>query len=324
MDKGKKIYTLILCGSIGLFMNQNSYCEIYAREENKVVFHIEEEALDSRVNTLPLFAVKEKKFESDLIEAFNDTIGSHQSGNGFWNKGEYSCGDNFYIFYSDEFRFYDQAGVFQAENGEADNNATFLEGEECIDRIGQILSQLGISEEFIYTYHSISAENLKHREEVYVENKLLEKEDKKRIWTAEDDAYLIYGYQKIVGMPVLHSHMAAENFITFDMPMYAPVQAIYSTRGIEYLRIADVYETDFLNKSDNVISLEAAMEAVRKKFSDIPSDSVYEIENARLCEKVFFDQKQELEMQPVWYFEVTENDKNRTVTLINAFTGEEE
>lgn len=328
MNKRNKLYVLLLTGSIGFFTNPNSYCEIHAQEknteiirqaeENKVVFRFEKEDIsDSGVNELPLFTVREKKLKSGLIDAVREK--------NFWNKGEYSCGDNFLIFYSDEFKYYDQVGAFRFENAETNYNVTFLEGEACIDRIGQILEQLGFSEEeFTFYYYSISSENLKQREEKYIEEKLLEKEDKKSIWTTEDDAYIIYGYQKIEGFPVLHQHMSAENSIIPDMPVYAPIQAIYSTRGIEYLRIADVYEADYLEQSENVISLETAMEIVRKKFSDMLNDSVYEIENARLCEKVFFNQKQKLEMQPVWCFEVVENDKNRTVTVIHALTGEEE
>ena len=54
------------------------------------------------------------------------------------------------------------------------------------------------------------------------------------------DAYFIYGYQKYEDIPIFHEMMSIARSMAYDTPDNAPVQAIYSTRGIEYLNISGV------------------------------------------------------------------------------------
>lgn len=44
---------------------------------------------------------------------------------------------------------------------------------------------------------------------------------------------------------------------------------------------------------------------------------------AKLAVRVYFDESQVYQAEPVWYFEVYDNNSNLEIVLFNAVTGEE-
>ena len=136
-------------------------------------------------------------------------------------------------------------------------------------------------------------------------NGLLEK-GKTNEPTSEDEAYFIYAYQENTGIPVFHELMSVAKQMSDDSPDNAPVQAIYSARGLESLTIDYIY--NFKNEQ-NTVAL--------KPFVN------YEVTRAKLYEHVYTGEDQKYAEEPIWYFEVMENGSNKTVMLVNAETGKE-
>ena len=58
-------------------------------------------------------------------------------------------------------------------------------------------------------------------------------------------------------------------------------------------------------------------------FRSILNDSCYVVDKAKLFQMVHMNKKQEYTVEPVWYFEVIENERSRSITLVNAVTGKE-
>ena len=60
-----------------------------------------------------------------------------------------------------------------------------------------------------------------------------------------------------------------------------------------------------------------------EKFENILNDAEYEVTRAKFYERVYLDEGQKYKADPIWYFEVVENNISKSVTLINAETGKE-
>ena len=77
-----------------------------------------------------------------------------------------------------------------------------------------------------------------------------QKKEKTNEPTSEDEAYFIYAYQENTGIPVFHELMSVAKQMSDDSPDNAPVQAIYSARGLESLTIDYIY--NFKNEQNTV------------------------------------------------------------------------
>ena len=148
-------------------------------------------------------------------------------------------------------------------------------------------------------------------------------EKRKESWSQEDDAYFIYGYQKYEDIPIFHEMMSIARVMAYDTPDNAPIQAIYSTRGIEKLDISGVYEFEKGKQQVTLKPFEDIAAVVEEKFENILNDADYEVTRAKFYERVYLDEKQKYKADPIWYFEVVENNISKSVTLINAETGKE-
>ena len=126
-----------------------------------------------------------------------------------------------------------------------------------------------------------------------------------------------------MGIPVFHELMSVAKQMADDSPDNAPVQAIYSARGLEELSINYIY--DFKNEQNTVAlkPFEEITSVVEAKYENLLNDSKYEITRAKLYERVYTGENQKYAEEPIWYFEVVENGNNKTVTLVNAETGKE-
>ena len=223
-------------------------------------------------------------------------------------------------------KYYLNIGVTNPDNQAVfeETEVSFKSGEECITELKKIIDELGYNQEdFIFACYPLSFQTMKNMEEQYLQEDYLTEEKRKESWSQEDDAYFIYAYQKYEDIPVFHEMMSIARVMAYDTPDNAPIQAIYSTRGIEYLNISGVYEFE---KGEQQISLKpfediAAM--VEEKFENILNDADYEVTRAKFYERVYLDEKQKYKADPIWYFEVVENNISKSVTLINAETGKE-
>ena len=223
-------------------------------------------------------------------------------------------------------KYYSSIGARNSNNQVVfeESDVSFKSGEECITELQKIIDELGYhSEDFIFACYPLNSQTMKNLEEQYLQEGRLTEEKRKESWSQEDDAYFIYGYQKYEDIPIFHEMMSIARSMAYDTPDNAPVQAIYSTRGIEILDIGGVYEFEKGEQQVLLKPFEDIAAVVEEKFENILNDAEYEVTRAKFYERVYLDEGQKYKADPIWYFEVVENNISKSVTLINAETGKE-
>ena len=223
-------------------------------------------------------------------------------------------------------KYYLNIGVTNPDNQAVfeETEVSFKSGEECITELKKMIDELGYNQEdFIFACYPLSFQTMKNLEEQYLQEDYLTEEKRKESWSQEDDAYFIYAYQKYEDIPVFHEMMSIARSMAYDTPDNAAVQAIYSTRGIENLNISGVYEFEKGKQQVTLKPFEDIAAVVEEKFENILNDAEYEVTRAKFYERVYLDEGQKYKVDPIWYFEVVENNISKSVTLINAETGKE-
>ncbi|OUN25845.1 hypothetical protein [Blautia sp. An81] len=248
--------------------------------------------------------------------------------------------EDYYLFADDEIldinegitygssnsKYYLNIGVSNPDNEAVfeETGVSFKNGEECITELKEIIDELGYHpEDFIFACYPLNFQVMKNLEEQYLQEDYLTEEKRKESWSQEDDAYFIYAYQKYEGIPIFHELMSIARIMAYDTPDNAPIQAIYSTRGIEQLSINSVYAFENGEMQVSLKPFEDIAAVVEEKFENILNDADYEVTRAKFYERVYLNEEQKYEADPIWYFEVVENNTSKSVTLINAETGKE-
>lgn len=223
-------------------------------------------------------------------------------------------------------KYYLNIGVTNPDNRAVfeETEVSFKSGEECITELKKIIDELGYNpEDFIFACYPLNFQTMKNLEEQYLQEDYLTEEKRKESWSQEDDSYFIYAYQKYEDIPIFHEMMSIARSMAYDTPDNAPIQAIYSTRGIEQLNISGVYAFENGETKVSMKPFEDIAAVVEEKFENILNDANYEVTRAKFYERVYLDEGQKYKADPIWYFEVVENNISKSVTLINAETGKE-
>jgi len=232
--------------------------------------------------------------------------------------------DNYVQWVSATTSLYSYLGVQQADYIDLfSSGSVSLDKDSCISEIEKDMNELGYdTENLSFQAIPLSVDAMKKLRDQELNNGLLE-EGKTNEPTSDDEAYFIYAYQENMGIPVFHELMSVAKQMADDSPDNAPVQAIYSARGLEELSINYIY--DFKNEQNTVAlkPFEEITSVVEAKYENLLNDSKYEITRAKLYERVYTGENQKYAEEPIWYFEVVENGNNKTVTLVNAETGKE-
>ncbi len=248
--------------------------------------------------------------------------------------------DDYYLFADDETlgisegidygssnsKYYSYIGVQAPDKQDVFEEAevSFKSGEECITELKKIIDELGYHpEDFIFACYPLNFQVMKNLEEQYLQEDYLTEEKRKESWSQEDDAYFIYAYQKYESIPIFHEMMSIARSMAYDTPDNAPIRAIYSTRGIEQMNISGVYAFGNGETQVSLKPFEDIAAVVEEKFENILNDAKYEVTRAKFYERVYLDEGQKYKADPIWYFEVVENNTSKSVTLINAETGKE-
>ena len=203
------------------------------------------------------------------------------------------------------------------------SDSVSLDKDKYISEIKKDMNELGYdTENLSFQAIPLSVDAMKKLRDQELNNGLLEK-GKTNEPTSEDEAYFIYAYQENTGIPVFHELMSVAKQMSDDSPDNAPVQAIYSARGLEVLSINYIY--DFKNEQNTVTlkPFDEIASVVEEKYDNILNDVNYEVTRAKLYERVYTGEDQKYAEEPIWYFEVMENGSNKTVMLVNAETGKE-
>lgn len=309
--------------------------ETYEKESENVIFQCEVE-VPEEVRTAPVYQVSVQKKYPDAEQVMKEYI----EGKDIQNEEYYPSEDGSPEYYVYEladgsrinidtgfsygsalYSYYSNAG-FSNEETYVEGELSFASGEQAVKEIEKMLDQAGFSEQdFLFSWQALSGEAIGQKEEEMVQLGEIQPENGKGSWSQEDDAYLVWAYQKFQGLPVFHEYMSMSSSWAYDISSNAPVVGIYSKRGVESCIEMALY--DFV-KSEEVVLLKPFEEiaaVVEEKYNSLLSDSQYTVTRAKLYERVYENEQQNLVAEPFWYFETLDNEGTKLVTLINAQTG---
>lgn len=231
-----------------------------------------------------------------------------------------------FSYVSENFSYYSRVGVpSYSEDLHSEEELDFMSKAECVAYLQNILSETGFSSaELDFVCYSVSADQLQRHEEEAVSTGFIAGDKAKGTWTAEDDAYVIYGSQKWKEIPVFNEIMSMHQTFALETLDNSPIMAIISSRGVEYFMCNYIYQFENTEQRLQLKPFEEIVQVVADKFNNLLSDSTYLADKARLYEMVCLNTDQQYTAKPIWYFEVgPEDSESRTVTLVDAVTGKE-
>lgn len=110
--------------------------------------------------------------------------------------------------------------------------------------------------------------------------------------------------------------------LAYDTPDSSVIQAIYSKRGVEILSYSGyMYKFDVSDQKINFLAFDDIASVVFDKFNNLLNESTYKITRAKLYERVFLNEAQQMEVSPVWYFEILQDDDTTSITLVGCCFG---
>lgn len=241
----------------------------------------------------------------------------------FSDKSEVSIGNDF-SYSSFDNVYYAQIGVMNLADQLSDEVVSIGEPEQYVEALKQTLGKIGFSiEDIQFKCYPISASTLQKVEEESVKNGVIEKEKCKRLWTENDDIYVVSGSQQVEKIPINHEMMNIHRALAYDTADNGQIIAVYSGRGLESLLQSLTYNLNIIDSEIHLKNFDEIAGVVAEKFNNVLNEANYTVKRAKLFERVHWAQNQKLEAEPIWYFEVIENDTTKTVVLVNAETGKE-
>lgn len=222
---------------------------------------------------------------------------------------------------------YSYVGVFNKEKVPAFESGavSFKSKEDCVEEVRKAMEELGYdTEQFELWAYPLAYDTMSELEEDEIAIGNLPEDKKKESWGPEDEAYAVYGYQYHQGMPIFHELMGIARVMAEDAPDNGQVMAVYTASGFESLNISDcIYDLKAEEETVELLPFEEIAAVVEEKYEHILDESVYDVTRAKLFMRVYLNEQQGYTAEPVWHFEVTENESSQTVVLVNAQTGKE-
>ncbi len=182
-----------------------------------------------------------------------------------------------YYFSSKNGTYYHNARAMDADYQEEyrKGHVSFASGEDAIRAVRQELDEIGFSEfEFQLVAYPASHEVMQKVEaEVYADE--AGPSQKKGTWTQKDDVYVVYGFQTQDTIPIFHRWMTVFRSMAYDNVDNASVQAVYSSRGIEFLMAQPIYYLEDTGETLTLKEFEEIAGIVEAKFENILNESTY-------------------------------------------------
>lgn len=223
--------------------------------------------------------------------------------------------------------------VRATERSAPKDNLAFATGDNCTEQVREELKAIGWPmDEFQFGWFSTSGEDYAILEQRALDDGAIDSQNAKQDgWTEADDAYEIYGWQVYEGLQVFPTWMTTGMSRAVENYQKAPVSALYTEQGI--LNLSLTYPPYIFEASDEISQLlpfSEIADVLIQKYNDLLDDAVYTVFRAKLVLRTYFDEKQQLTAEPVWYFEVTNGSSREflqggsvEVVLVNAVTGME-
>ncbi|MCI9632930.1 MAG: hypothetical protein HFH18_06755 [Ruminococcus sp.] len=202
---------------------------------------------------------------------------------------------------------------------------SFGTGDSCVTKIKELLEGINYPiEEFSFSWFSTSGKEYSILEQrAYEDNVIGSKELKSGGWTEDNDAYEIYAWQIYENIPIFPQIMTTNMTRAVESYQRAPISAVYNKKGLLTLMAEAPYEFESTEEIAVFKSFSEIAKNLIKKYENLLDDCSYSVTRAKLAIRVYFDKKQQYQAEPVWYFEVYDNELNMEIAMFNAITGKE-
>ena len=229
-----------------------------------------------------------------------------------------------FLYYAPESAIYRQV-VRVSERSAPKDDFGFAAGDDCTERVKEELKAIGCPvDEYQFGWFSTSGEDYAILEQRAMDDGTLDSQNAKPDgWTEADNAYEIYGWQIYEGLQVFPQWMTTAMSRAVESYQKAPVSALYTEQGILSLALTEA--PCIFESSDQILEFLPFTEiadVLIQKYTDLLDDAFYTVTYAKLALRTYFDEKQQLAAEPIWYFEVTDGNSSKVV-LVNAVTGKE-
>lgn len=158
---------------------------------------------------------------------------------------------------------------------------------------------------------------------VYYEdmNGHIDKSQYKPQWSDADDCYYFFINQIYRGLPLYHVY----NQVFGDAgDINAPVQAVVSGEGIEWLKIEKVYALSDEQDGVSLADIDAVVKTVADKFNQVLGDTAYEMTKAELYYYVDLSSGMgTYDVKPAWILSGYQKGGKKMQIIIDVQTAEE-
>lgn len=193
--------------------------------------------------------------------------------------------------------------------------------EEAFETIGNALKEMDINMEADYTGYALDHKTMQSQEHHEDIDGNVDKTQYKSGWSEKDDCYYFCVNQTYKGLPV---YSVYNEMFTDAEDANAPIQAVVSREGIEWLKIEIAFT--FLDEKGGVslADMDAVVKAAADKYNQVLGEAEYEITRAELYYYVDLSSGMgTYEVKPVWILAGNEKGGRNIQVIIDAQTAEE-
>lgn len=197
----------------------------------------------------------------------------------------------------------------------------FMTRREAFDQIQSALRESGIEMDASCICYALDHETMRSQEYHEDMDGNIDRSQYKTQWSESDDCYYFYINQIYRGLPLYHVY----NQVFGDAgDMNAPVQAVVSGEGIEWLEIERVFAFSDEQGGVSLADMDAVMKTVADKYNQAPGDTTYEMTKAELYYYVDLSSGMGIyDVKPVWILTGSERGGKIIQVIIDAQTAEE-
>ena len=155
----------------------------------------------------------------------------------------------------------------------------FQTREEAFKTVEKTLQAVDINMESDYTGYALNYETMQSQEYYEDMDGHIDKSQYKQQWSDADDCYYFYINQIYRGLPLYHVY----NQVFGDAgDINAPVQAVVSEEGIEWLKIEKVFALSDEQGGVSLADMDAVIKTAADKYKQVSGDAAYEVTKAKL------------------------------------------
>ena len=197
----------------------------------------------------------------------------------------------------------------------------FMTREEAFETVQNALQAIDIHIEADYTGYALDHETMQSQEYHEDMDGNIDRSQYKAQWSDGDDCYYFFINQRYKGLPLYHVY----NKVFQDAAdTNAPVQAVVSGEGIEWLNIEKVFTVTAQEEGVPLAELETVVQTAAEKYNQILGDSAYEMTRAELYYYVDLSSGMgTYEVRPAWILTGNEEGGKNLQIIIDAQTAEE-